>query len=68
MATRTYTVTGMTCGHCEQAVRTEVGAVAGVAEVAVDHTSGRLEVTGDADEAAVLAAVTEAGYTATPAA
>jgi len=68
MATRTYTVTGMTCGHCEQAVRTEVGAVPGVIDVAVDHTSGRLEVTGDADEAAVLAAVVEAGYEAAPAA
>lgn len=68
MPTRTYTVTGMTCGHCEQAVRTEVGAVPGVAEVAVDHTTGRLEVTGEADEAAVLAAVAEAGYEATPAA
>jgi copper chaperone CopZ len=67
MATRTYTVTGMTCGHCEQAVRTEVGAVTGVTDVAVDHASGRLEVTGDADEAAVLAAVVEAGYQATPA-
>ena len=68
MATRTYTVTGMTCGHCEQAVRTEVGAVAGVTDVTVDHFSGRLEVTGDADEAAVLAAVAGAGYSATPAA
>lgn len=62
MATRTYTVTGMTCGHCEQAVRTEVGGVAGVTEVVVDHITGRLEVTGDADETAVLAAVVEAGY------
>lgn len=68
MPTRSFTVTGMTCGHCEQAVRTEVGAVPGVAEVAVDHTTGRLEVTGEADEAAVLAAVAEAGYEATPAA
>jgi copper chaperone len=68
MVTRTYSVTGMTCGHCEQAVRTEVGAVPGVAEVAIDHATGRLEVTGDADEAAVLAAVVEAGYEATSAA
>ena len=64
MSARTYIVTGMTCGHCEQAVRTEVGAVPGVTDVAVDHTTGRLEVTGDADEAAVLAAVAEAGYRA----
>lgn len=62
MATRTYAVTGMTCSHCEQAVGTAVGAVPGVTDVAVDHASGRLEVTGETDEVAVLAAVAEAGY------
>ena len=66
MATRTFTVTGMTCGHCEQAVRTEVSALPGVTDVAVDHTTGRLEVTGGDDDAAVVAAVAEAGYAATP--
>jgi len=30
MSTRTYTVTGMSCGHCEASVRKEVGGVAGV--------------------------------------
>lgn len=66
MPTRSFTVTGMTCGHCEQAVRAEVCAVPGVTDVAVDHTTGRLEVTGEADESAVLAAVAEAGYEAAP--
>ncbi len=66
MPTRSFTVTGMTCGHCEQAVRTEVGAVPGVTAVSVDHTTGRLEVSGDADAAAVVAAVTGAGYSAVP--
>jgi copper chaperone len=64
MSTATYTVVGMTCGHCVSAVTEEVGQVRGVTAVDVDLTSGALTVTGDApvDEAAVRAAVEEAGY------
>lgn len=62
-----FLVTGMTCGHCEDSVRAEVGAVAGVIDLTVDHTTGRLEVTGEVDAAAIIAAVAEAGYSASPA-
>jgi copper ion binding protein len=64
MSTATYTVTGMTCGHCVSAVTEEVSQVPGVSAVDVDLASGGLTVTGDAavDEAAVRAAVEEAGY------
>jgi copper ion binding protein len=63
MSTTTYQVTGMTCGHCVQAVTTEVSAIDGVTEVQVDLESGRVEVTGeDVTEDAVRAAVDEAGY------
>ena len=58
----TYTVTGMTCAHCALSVREEVEEVAGVRAVDVDLTSGRMVVTGDVDDAAVRAAVEEAGY------
>jgi copper ion binding protein len=58
----TYTVTGMTCQHCVASVTEEVSEVAGVSAVEVDLASGRLTVTGDADAAAVRAAVDEAGY------
>lgn len=66
--TATYTVTGMTCGHCESAVREEVGAVPGVVAVDVSASTGRLAVQ-IADDAtvsddAVREAVDEAGYTA----
>ena len=64
MTTATYTVTGMTCGHCVSAVTEEVTQVPGVTAVDVDLASGRLTVTSDdpvADEA-VRAAVDEAGY------
>jgi copper chaperone len=64
MSTATYTVTGMTCGHCVSAVTEEVSQVSGVTAVDVDLGSGGLTVTSDAavDEAAVRAAVEEAGY------
>ena len=62
MSTATYTVTGMTCGHCVASVTEEVTAVAGVTEVSVELESGLLTVTGDADAQAVRGAVEEAGY------
>ena len=60
----TYIVSGMTCGHCVQAVQTEVGAVPGVTGVDVDLDSGGLTVSSDTpiDADAVRAAVEEAGY------
>ena len=66
MTTTEYQVTGMTCGHCEMSVREEVGEVPGVTDVSVSHETGRLSVTADGalDDAAVLAAVEEAGYSA----
>jgi copper chaperone CopZ len=64
MTTASYTVVGMTCGHCVNAVTEEVSAVPGVSTVDVDLESGGLTVTSDApvDEAVVRAAVEEAGY------
>ncbi len=58
----TYTVTGMTCGHCVASVTEEVTAVEGVDDVTVDLASGLLTVTGTASDDAVKAAVEEAGY------
>ncbi len=61
--TATYTVVGMTCGHCVNAVTEEVSAVPGVTDVAVDLDSGGLTVTSETpvDESAVRDAVEEAG-------
>ncbi len=64
---KVFAVTGMTCAHCQAAVVEEVGALAGVAGVEVDLASGRLAVRGTGlDDAAIAAAVTEAGYQLTP--
>jgi copper chaperone len=62
--TSTYTVKGMTCGHCVQSVTEEVSEVAGVRGVEVDLASGRVTVSSEqpVDDAAVRAAVSEAGY------
>lgn len=63
MNTITLSVPGMTCGHCEAAVRQEVGALAGVTGVDVDLDSKDVTVTGgDLDRDAIVAAIDEAGF------
>ncbi|SMY05255.1 heavy-metal-associated domain-containing protein [Brevibacterium antiquum] len=66
MSTTEYQVTGMTCGHCETAIRAEVSEISGVTGIEVSATTGCLTVTTDnsLDDTAVIAAVDEAGYTA----
>jgi copper chaperone CopZ len=63
MVEKTYTVVGMTCEHCVNAVGGEVGQVPGVSAVAIDLASGRVTVTGAGyTDDQVRAAVAEAGY------
>jgi copper chaperone len=64
--TTKYQVTGMSCGHCEASVRSEVSKITGVEVVAVDAASGSLIVRSAAElsDDDVLAAVDEAGYEA----
>ena len=66
MTTTEYQVTGMTCSHCEMSVREEISEIAGVDDIQVSAASGKLVVTasGPIDDAAILAAVDEAGYSA----
>jgi copper chaperone CopZ len=60
----TYTVTGMTCGHCAQAVTGELSKLDGVTNVDVDVPTGAVTVTseGPLAEQDVREAVDEAGY------
>ena len=62
--TQTYAVTGMTCGHCVASVTEEVQEIPGVHGVAVVLETGAVTVTSaePLDDAAVRAAVEEAGY------
>jgi copper chaperone CopZ len=64
MSTSSFTVVGMTCGHCVASVTEEVQEIPGVGDVQVVLETGALTVTSAApvDDAAVRAAVEEAGY------
>lgn len=58
-----YSVPAMHCGHCERAVKDEVGAVPGVDSVDVDLGEKLVTVHGThLDDAALRAAIDEAGY------
>jgi copper chaperone len=65
MEERLYTVSGMSCVHCERAVSEELSAVAGVSSVDVDLETKLVSVRGERlDDAALRAAIVEAGYEA----
>jgi copper chaperone len=59
----TYSVVGMSCGHCRAAITAEVEQLAGVTSVDIDLPAKRVSVAGDElDDAAIRAAIYEAGY------
>jgi copper chaperone len=63
MQTLTYSVPGISCGHCRTAITAEVSDVAGVSAVDVDLAGKLVTVTGaGVDDAAVRDAIDEAGY------
>ena len=63
-----FTVTGMTCAHCQRAVTQEITGVDGVDSVAVDLATGTVTVTAGrpVDRSEIAAAVDEAGYVLVP--
>lgn len=64
MSTATYTVIGMTCRHCVNAVTDEVSAIPGVTDIDVDLVNGQLSITSNSAVSpdTVRVAVDEAGY------
>ena len=61
----TYTVTGMSCGHCKAAVEQDVGQVPGVEAVDANVDTTLVVVRGEGfEDGAVRAAIDEAGYEA----
>lgn len=64
MSIATYTIGGMTCGHCVDSVSIELGRLPGVTDVRVDLAAGTATVASDQPlgPQAVRAAVGEAGY------
>ncbi len=67
MAITMYEVAGMRCGHCEGVVSAHVAQLSGVTNVEISAATGRLAVKAEesVDDAAVLAAISAAGYQAT---
>ncbi len=59
--THTYSVPGISCGHCKSAIEGEVSAVAAVDSVEVDIDAKSVTVIGG-DDAAIRAAIDDAGY------
>lgn len=66
MTTTVFSVPGMTCGHCKQAVTSEVGKIAGVSVIDVDLDTKKVTVTseGPIAWADLASAVDEAGFEA----
>jgi len=62
METKTYRVSGMTCGGCAKHVEKALRAVPGVTGVAVDVATGTATIEGAASQEALSASVAEAGY------
>ena len=63
--TRTYTVTGIHCGHCAAAIKQEVSSVEGVDAVDVDLDAKIVSIRGTAlSDKALREAIEEAGYEA----
>jgi copper chaperone len=62
--TMELTVTGMSCGHCEETVEDALGDVDGVTAASADNETDSVTVEGDANPDALVAAVQDAGYDA----
>ena len=66
MSTRTYSVPEISCGHCKNAIEGEVGTLEDVDSVNVDIEAKTVTVDGTASDAAIHAAIEEAGYDVAP--
>ncbi|MCK8516721.1 heavy-metal-associated domain-containing protein [Methylonatrum kenyense] len=59
-----FSVTGMDCGHCKQAVEKAVSGIDGVQSVQVELAGARVTVTGDVRPETVVETIRGAGYAA----
>lgn len=59
---QTFTVTGMTCGHCEKAVTQAIKGVDPQAQVRIDRAQNKVEVDTNQPREAVAQAIAEEGY------
>jgi copper chaperone len=59
---QTFTVTGMTCGHCEMAVKRALKQVDPQAEVTIDRSRNEVQVDSSQPREALARAIAEEGY------
>jgi copper chaperone len=59
---QTFTVQGMTCGHCERAVTTAIKQLDPQAEVRIDRPHNRVDVTSTQPREKIAEAIREEGY------
>ena len=60
-----FTVTGMTCGHCEKAVTRALQALDPQAQVNIDRAHDRVEVESTQSRETLAKAIAEEGYAVT---
>lgn len=58
----TFTVTGMSCEHCEKAVTRAIKMLDRSAEVSIDRSLNRVEITSAQERQSLAQAITEEGY------
>ncbi len=59
---QTFTVTGMTCGHCEKAVTRAILQADPQAQVQIDRTQNLVQVASEQPREALAQAIAEEGY------
>jgi copper chaperone len=59
---QTFTVTGMTCGHCEKAVTRAIQQLDPQAQVQIDRLQNRVEVDSAQPRETLAQAIAEEGY------
>jgi copper chaperone len=60
-----FTVTGMTCGHCEKAVTAAIARVDPKASVVIERAANKVEVQSERSHEALSHAIVEEGYAVT---
>lgn len=59
---QTFTVTGMTCGHCEKSVKRALKQLDPQAEVKIDRTQNRVDIQSEQPREALARAIADEGY------
>ena len=60
--TQTFTVTGMTCGHCEKAVTRAIQDADPQAQVTIDRSQNKVDVESTQPRDTLAKAIAEEGY------